>query len=231
MTRNRAPFLPLFVLLLAGAAPAQSSLEDVLARLDAAAADFQTITADLAYTKVTVVVNDRSTEKGVFYFKRPRGSRDFKTYIHFRDPSEKIILFRDNKGWIYRPAISQVEEYDIGKNKEALEQFLLLGFGTSGRDLQRVYNITLAGDALISGSHAVKLELLPKSPSAARHIKKVELWLSKDTWQPVQQTFTEPSGDYLIAQYSSPRLNVPIPDSQFKLKTTGKVKTIRPQSG
>ncbi len=233
---------PLFVLILglglailAPAARAQSqvalTLEGVLAKMDAAAAGFETVVADITYTKVTVIVNDKSVEKGVVHFKRAKGKRDFKTYIHFRDPSEKVVLFRDNKGWIYRPAIAQVEEYDVGRNKEALEQFLLLGFGTAGRDIQKAYNITLVGDAKIGNQNAVKLELLPKSPGAARHIKKVELWLSRDNWQPIQQMFTEPTGDYLLAQYNSLKLNTGIPDSQFKLKTSGKVKTVRPQAG
>lgn len=213
------------------AAPQALKLEDVLAKMDAAAANFESIVAELTYTKVTVIVNDKAVEKGTFYFKRPKGKREFKTLINFREPAEKIVLFRDNKGWIYRPAIAQVEEYDVGKNKETLEQFLLLGFGTSGRDLQKAYNITLVGDAKVGSQDGVKLELLPKAAATARHIKKVELWVSKDTWQPIQQMFTEPSGDYLMAQYSSSKLNASIPDSQFKLQTRGKVKTVKPQSG
>lgn len=47
----------------------------------------------------------------------------------------------------------------------------------------------------------------------------------------MQQTFTEPSGDYLIAQYSAEKINAPIPDSQFKLNLPPHVKKIRPQAG
>ncbi len=233
-------FLALFALLgtsrQAGMPVPPRTLEDILARMDAAAAAFASVTAEITYTKVTVIVDDKSTEKGVVYFKRSRGGRDFKTYIHFREPSEKIVLFRDNKGWIYRPSIAQVEEYDLSRNKEAVEQFLLLGFGTPGHELQKAYHVTLAGDGRAGDVGAgnqdtVKLELVPKSPGAARHIKKVELWLSPETWQPVQQKFTEPSGDYLITQFAAPKINAAIPDSQFKLKLRGKVKTVRPQSG
>ncbi len=210
---------------------APRSVEDVLERLDAAAAGFETVVAELTFTKVTIVVDDRATEKGTVYFKRSRGKRDFKVLIHFREPSEKFVLFRDGKGWIYRPAIAQVEEYDVSRNKEAMEQFLLLGFGTPGRDLQKAYQVALAADSGGAGQQTVKLELLPKSASITRHIRKVELWLSRDNWQPVRQQFTEPSGDYLIAQYAALKLNAPIPDSQFKLQFRGKVKTVRPQSG
>ena len=139
-------------------------VEEVLGRLDAAAAGFETVVAEITFTKVTVIVDDRATEKGTVYFKRSRGKRDFKVLIHFREPSEKIVLFRDGKGWIYRPAIAQVEEYDIGRNRETLEQFLLLGFGTAGRDLEKAYSITVAGEAKIGSQNAIRLELLPRSP-------------------------------------------------------------------
>lgn len=229
-TRTLFAFV-LAVSLASGQAMPVPQVEEVLGRLDAAAAGFETVVAEITFTKVTVIVDDRATEKGTVYFKRSRGKRDFKVLIHFREPSEKIVLFRDGKGWIYRPAIAQVEEYDVSRNKEAMEQFLLLGFGTPGRELQKAYHVSLAGDARSSSPDAVKLDLTPKSAGVARHIKKVELWLSPENWQPVRQQFTEPSGDYLIAQYAALKLNAPIPDSQFKLKLRGKVKTVRPQSG
>ncbi len=230
-------FLKVFLLgmiaatLVAPAAPAQTTLNDVLSKMDTAAAGFRTVVAELTYTKVTVIVDDKSVEKGSVYFQREPGKKTFKSYIHFREPSEKIVLFRDNKGWIYRPAIKQVEEYDLGKNREAVEQFLLLGFGTPGHDLQKAYDIKLIGEEKVGNQGVVKLELTPKSAATARHIKKVELWISKGTWQPVQQKFYEPSNDYLIATYGAPKLNVTIADSQFKLNLPKGVKTVKPQAG
>lgn len=221
----------LLVISPAGAQAPGLTLPQVLANMDDAARGFETAVADLTYTKVTIIVNDRSVEKGTIYFKRPKGKREIKVKIDLRDPSLKVVLFTDNKGQIYYPKAAQVEEYDLGKNRQAVEQFLLLGFGTPGRELQDAYDVTLAGDAKIDDVDAVKLELLPKSAGVARHIKKVELWLSRKTWQPVRQTFTEPSGDYLTAQYSSQKINAPIPDSQFKLNLPKNVKHIRPQSG
>ena len=45
----------------------------------------------------------------------------------------------------------------------------------------------------------------------------------------VQQQLFEPSGDYRLAKYSDIQLNQKIPDSEFKLKTTGKTKFVSPQ--
>jgi outer membrane lipoprotein-sorting protein len=220
-----------FAVALPGPASAQGPLDEVLKKMDQAAANFQTVAADIVYTKVTVIVDDTAVEKGRVFFKRDRGKRDFQVRIDFTEPSEKVVLFRDNKGYIYRPAIKQVEESDVGRNRQALEQFLLLGFGTPGSELLKAYNITLVGDARVAGKDTVKLELLPKSPDMARHIKRVELWLSRETWQPVQQQFTEPNGDYLITLYTGQQFNSNIPDNRFKLNLPRGVKTIRPAAG
>lgn len=220
----------------AASSPAQapnSALDDVLKKMDAAAASFNNVVSNITYTKVTVIVDDKSVEKGKVFFQRLRGKKgasDYKVRINFTQPGEKIVLFTGKKGYIYRPSIKQVEEYDVSRNREAMEQFLLLGFGTPGHELLQSYNITLVGDAQVSGQDTVKLELLPKSASMQRHIKKVELWLSKSTWQPVQQTFTEPSGDYLTTQYDGAQINASMPDSTFDLKLPKGTKTIHPQS-
>lgn len=226
-TRNAKYALLGLALLFLAVAPARAeTLEEVLSRMDAAAARFHGLTARLSYTKVTLIVNDRSTESGAIYFKKePKG---FKVLIEFTQPEFKTVLFRDNKGWIYRPKIAQMEEYDLGKNRESLEQFLLLGFGAPGHDLLKAYGVTLAGDTQVDGTPAVKLDLAPQG-SMATHLRKVELWLARATWQPIQQQFTEPSGDHMTARYTDIKQNPLLPDSRFKIQTSGKVKKVRPQ--
>ena len=201
------------------------SLESILARMDEAAARFTSVMGNLQYTKVTVIVDDHSTETGKIFFektkKRPR------VMIAFDTPAEKYVLFADGKVSIYRPKIAEVEEFSVGDRQELLEQFLLLGFGTSGRDLQKGYEVRLAGQETLDGRLSFHLELTPKSDSVTRQLKGVELWISSDTWQPVQQKFVEPSQDYLLARYSGLQQNAKIPAKRFQLPLQGKVRTIR----
>lgn len=225
------------LLLLCGLSPAAflpaqtASLNDVLKHMDAAASTFKSAKGNITYTKVTVIVNDRATEKGQFLFERLRkgNTPDLHLRINFTQPSERIILLRDNKGEIYYPKAKQVEEYDLGKNRQALDQFLLLGFGSYGRDLDRGYSVSLGAETKINGEDVVELDLIPKSPGMLRNLKSVQLFLSKKNWEPVKQVFTEPSGDFLTAEYDSVQLNTPIPDSEFKLQLPKNVKRIKPQ--
>ncbi len=227
MKRRVACGLWLVAALWALPAPAET-LEQVLSKMDSAAVRFHGLSAQLSYTKVTLVVDDRTTESGDIYFKKEKAGKGFKVLIEFTQPEPKTVLFRDNKAWIYRPKIAEMEEYDLGKNRERLEQFLLLGFGAPGHDLLKAYTVTLAGDVNLSGAATVKLDLAPQG-SLASQLRKVELWLSRDTWQPVQQQFTEPSGDYLVARYTNIKESASLADSVFQIKTSGKVKKVRPQ--
>ena len=209
-------------------APA-ATLETTLAGMDQAATRFSTVTGDLEYTKVTVLVNDRSTERGTIYFEKAKGKT--RVMLAFREPAEKYVLFQGTKVSFYRPKIAEVEEYDIAQRQGLVEQFLLLGFGTAGSELQKAYSIAWRGEESLDGQRTVHLELTPKSAQASARLKRIELWLSPENWQPVQQKFWEPSGDYLLARYSGLKLNTKIPDRNFKLPLRGKVKTVRPQGG
>src|SRR6202051_5400161 len=113
-------------------------LENILKQLDTQAADFRSLAADLERTKVTVVVNDKSTESGKILVRR-----DDKMRIEVTQPDARTILREGDDVYIYNPKIHRVEEYNLGKKKSVVDQFLLLGFGTSGSSLKESYALTL----------------------------------------------------------------------------------------
>ena len=203
-------------------------LETVLATMDRAAPRFSSMVGRLDYTKATVVVDDHSTESGEIYFEKSKDQP--RVMIAFRQPAEKYVLFADDKVSLYRPKIAVVEEYFLSQRQDLLEQFLLLGFGTAGKELRKAYRISLLGEEHLDGQQVFRLELIPKSPKVSAQLQRIELWISPQTWQPLQQKFFEASGDYLIARYSDLKVNVKIPGKNFRLPLKGKVRTIRPQN-
>lgn len=189
-----------------------ASLDSVLKQLDAQAAGFRSLTADLDRTKVTVVVNDKSTESGQISVRS-----DDKMRIEVTQPDPRTILRNGNEFYIYNPKIHRVEEYDLGNKKSVVDQFLLLGFGTSGSSLKESYNITEQGEETLDNRKVVRLELLPKTDEVKKQLSKIQLWLDESTWLPVQQQFFETgSGDYFIIRYRNIKRNVRISDDEFK---------------
>jgi outer membrane lipoprotein-sorting protein len=123
-----------------------------------------------------------------------------------------------------------VQEIDVGngKDRELLEQFFLLGFGTSRADLQASYNVRLVGPDTVGGQKAQRLELIPKSKEVLQHLLKFEMWVA-DNGYPIQQKFYLTGGDYQVATYSDMKINPDLPDSALKLNLPLHVKREYPQ--
>jgi len=202
------------------------NLESVLKQLDTQAASFQSLKADLERTKVTVVVNDKSVESGQIIVRR-----DDKMRIDVTQPDARTILRDGDTFYIYNPKIHRVEEYNLGKKKSLVDQFLLLGFGISGSSLKDSYAITLQGEQTLDGRKVLLMELLPKTDEVRKQLSKILLWLDESTWLPLQQQFFETgSGDYFIIHYRNLNRNARIPDGEFKPHWPHGTTKIQPQS-
>jgi len=217
----------LFCMPLRSAVPESNwTVENVLKQMDAQAADFKSLTADMDRTKVTVVVNDKSTESGHISVRR-----DDKMLIEVTQPDARTILRNGDIFYIYNPKIHRVEEYNIGKKKSLVDQFLLLGFGTSGSSLKESYTITVQGEETLDGHKVVRLELLPKTDDVRKQLSKIQLWLDESTWLPLQQQFFETgSGDYFIIHYRNMIRNARIPDNDFKPHWPHGTTVVQPQA-
>jgi outer membrane lipoprotein-sorting protein len=202
-------------------------LDAVLSRMDQTAASFKTTQTDFVWDQFSKVVNETETQKGKMYFRRK--SADVEMAAEITEPSPKYVLFADNKVRVYEPRIDQVTEYNTGKNKGDFESFVVLGFGGRGHDLLRSFDVHYLGTEQAQGVNAAKLELVPKSAKVRNTFDHILLWIDPGRGVSVQQQFFEPSGDYRLAKYSSIQLNGKIPDSAFKLKTTGSTKVVSPQ--
>lgn len=202
------------------------TLDAVFKQIDREGAEFRSLTADVERTKVTVVVNDRAVESGQMAVRR-----DDKMRIDLTTPDPRTILRDGDHLYIYNPKIRQVEEYDLGKRRALVDQFLLLGFGTSAENLKKSYSITLQSEETLDGEKAARLELTPKADDVRAQISKIELWISETNWLPVKQQFFETgSGDYFIIHYTNMALNIPVPDSRFKAHWPSGVTRVKPQS-
>ena len=202
------------------------TLDEVLQQLDREQSQFQSLTASIERTKVTVVVNDKSTESGQIFVRR-----DDKMKIEVTQPDARTILRDGDNFYIYNPKIHRVKEYNLGKKKSVVDQFLLLGFGTSGSSLKDSYNITLQGEETLDNHKVLKLELLPKTDEVKKQLSKIQLWLDESSWLPLQQQFFETgSGDYFIIHYRNINRNVRIPDNEFKPHWPHGTTRVQPQT-
>ncbi len=147
---------------------------------------------------------------------RPVG--DLDSVLHEMDDAAKIQ--------IYQPRLDQVDIYDAGAHRDEFESFLVLGFGGSGHDMLKSFDVNYAGTEKIDGTETAKLDLTPKSEKVRQHFAHILLWIDPQRGLSLQQKLFETSGDYRLAKYSSVQINQKISDDKFKLKTSGKTKTL-----
>lgn len=186
--------------------------ESVLNTMDKAASDFRSLTADIEQIKYTDVVKDTSTETGQIFVRR-----DQKMRIDITKPDPKTILRTGDSLFIYTPKINRVEEYNLGKHRAIIDQYMRLGFGTKSQDLRKSYDINLVGEEQIDHRKTFLLELTPKSEEIRNQITKIHMWVDESSWLPIQQKFFEASGgDYFLVKYSNVMKNLKIGDSKFK---------------
>ncbi len=202
-------------------------LDSVLSKIDKAGASFRSMSSDVRRVSHTAVINEDNVDSGTIMLKRPR-PHDMRMLVDLTQPDPRTVAFQGRKVEIYYPKIQTVQEFDVGKNKDLLDQFFLVGFGTSRADLENAYTIRLIGPETVEGQKTMRLELIPKSKEVAGHLKKFELWIS-DAGYPVQQKFYLPGGDYMLMTYSNMKLNPDLPDSALKLHLPKNVKREYPQ--
>jgi outer membrane lipoprotein-sorting protein len=199
-------FLSLCVFVFALCLQAQS-VEDVLKRMDKAAPAFRAMTADVQMVTYTAIIGDTTTENGTLQMQRLKPN-DVRAIIDFSHQSDaRVIAFLGRIVRIYYPNLKTYQDYEVGKNSDVLNQFLLLGFGSQGRDLAQSYTITSEGSGKVAGQDTEKLLLIPKDPKVKERLTKIEMWVPNDAAYPVQQQFYEPSGNYRKVTYTDIKLN------------------------
>jgi outer membrane lipoprotein-sorting protein len=207
---------------------ADNPLAATMARMDKAAATFRGLSANVRKVSHTAVINEDTVDTGTILVRRPK-PREQRVRIDFEPPNTKQIAISGRTAQIYYPKTNSVEEYDLGKYKGMVDQFLLLGFGSNSRELESAYSIRLGGPENVAGQKATKIELIPKSADILVYLKRVDLWISDDMGIAVQQKLYEPGGDYLLASYTNVKLNPEISDSALKLNLPKDVHREYPQ--
>jgi outer membrane lipoprotein-sorting protein len=218
--------LALAVLLSTGVCLASEKLDAVLSRMDQSAAQFHSMSADIRMVTHTAILDDDTAESGTL--KMQRAKNEAEALIDFTgEKDRRTIAFMNKTIQLYFPKLNLVQIYKLGKKANLLDQYLLLGFGTSGKELVKGYAVKLAGSEQVNGKDATKLELIPKDSKVKEQLDKVEIWLPSDSGYPVQQKFYNPSGNHRLVTYTNFQLNPSL--GSLKLQAPPNAKVEYPQ--
>ena len=210
-------------------AVASDKTQELIGRMDQAALRFRTMSSKVTYLTHTEVLHEDSTETGTAVMKKVQAG-EVQGLIDFLTPDKRTVVFEKRRLQIFYPKIKTVQEWDLGKHGEQLDQFLMIGFGTSGMELARGYSMKVLGTESLKGQSAIRVSLIPKTGEAKEYVAKIELWVPEhgDPY-PLQEKVYEPSGDYRLVTYTDLKINAPLPPEALKLNLPAGVKTEYPQ--
>lgn len=192
-----------------------TSLKEVLKQLEATGETFRTFSAKFVQKKYTRILEEfDAPESGLLLYARAKdGSALLRQEVV--QPAPRILTIKGGIATIYQPRLKQGQVVNLGKNKDKAE-YLVLGLGQSPGKLQESFDLAYRGSEKVGDVSCSILELTPKNPAAAAFFSSITLWIRKSNGVPIQQKLLEPSGDYLLVNFSGEKLNSNIPMSSFE---------------
>jgi len=236
---NRRSCLALFLALAscisASAQQEPSNLDTVLRQLDAASANFHSAEADFRWDVYERVVRETTSQCGVIYFERKGDATEMGAKVA-PSPTQscageaaataagtRTLAYKAGELQLFEPGTNHLTLLHAGNNQAQYESFLTLGFGGSGRDLAKTWNITDQGtETLKDGAKDVtvtKLDLVAKDPANRNMFSHITIWVDPARGVSLKQQFFTPSGDYRTTYFNHIRYNEKINVSAFAIKT------------
>lgn len=195
-----------------------ANLQKVYTQMDASAAKFQDVQADISVDNFTAVVQDHEIQKGSTAFRRAGSSIDMAMTLDKGQPGERDILYKEGQLAYYQPAAKQETIFSAGANRAEYDSLLATGFGATSKDLIGGWEVTFQGMEAVDGIQTAKLDLVPRLSNIRSNISKLTIWVDLARDISLKQIMTQPDGDSRTVTYSNIRYNAHVSGSLFTLK-------------
>jgi outer membrane lipoprotein-sorting protein len=212
--------LVFFALIAAALLPAVSAragdLKEVLQKLNASAKNFHTTSANVEFNTIqTDPIPDTDVQTGTSYYERKGNNFEISAHFstHNNGPSHKIYVF--SGGALKVSDTGKESDVKTYTNVSKYQDYLMLGFGASGTELEEKWDIKYLGTEMIDGVQTNKLELVAKDPTVRKNIPKVTIWMDPARAVSLKQVFDEGEGTSRVCHYTNIKLNQPLPAGAF----------------
>ena len=189
------------------------TMDSAIKQLDRQGKDLETVLAQVVLEWSDEAQAMDSPKSGRIYFN---SKGDFR--IAGEAPN-KTVLVEGRTLHMYDPALSQVTEVNLSRDKSRLAPYMRLGFSITGRDLKDDFLITFAGESDIGDRRTLTLELTPKRDETRAIVAKIEIAFDQASWLPARQIISHTSGTQtLTVNYTGTARNLNLNPDLFRDK-------------
>lgn len=195
---------------------ANGNLKALLQKMEQAQQNLKSLKAELKQQKINPQIGSTDTDFGTVIYKPAAGGKG-KLRIDYIKPDTRTVSVVGENFVFYQPRINQVVKTTLAKAAKGRTggYTAIIGLDGSVKNLAGDYDVQIVKDEQINGQMTTQLHLVPKKPG---QLSSLDIWVSQETYLPIQQKFVERNGDYMIVQLSNISMNVKLSDDAFVVK-------------
>lgn len=210
---RRPVFVGLLVAAVTASAFAQSAvkgsgtLESVMRRVAEQQKKTRTLQADFIQQREIALLSEPEVSTGTFVYSKPNN-------VLWRYDAPKPVTMLISKGVMttYYPQLQKVETAQVKRFEERIFKYM----GASGaiEELSRYFNFTFIES---KGKPFYTMELIPKTKMIARRVKRIKIWIDRQTFLTTKFEYVEGDGDLTRYEFKNVRFNQDVPQSLFAI--------------
>lgn len=205
----------------------EASVETVLKRMSGTYQSIESLGAELHQVKSYPQLGlTDPPERGVLYVKR-KAKEGLLVRLEMLEPEQRIVTVRDGRYMLYQPKIKQAIEGSVDQKagSGAGTSFMNYFLGDLSNAMKD-YDIVSMGDERIGERGTVHLRLTAK-PGGRGYYPRIDLWIDKELWMPVQQEFVEPNRSVTKIRFEGLRFNEEMKNDLFHVNLPKDVERVK----
>lgn len=199
---------------LAQSQPAEPTLKEIVAGVEATYKSVQTLRADFVQVSRSAAMGEGEKQRGRIQLMRPRMMR-----WDFTQPEAKLFVTDGKTMWVYTPAQKQVFiTEDLGQDSGGVDQLL-----STLENLEDFFVVKL----LPPGGGERRTHVLELSPRKASSFKQLRVELSRGRYELERLVIVDAFDNETEMSFSNLKLNAPVVAAEFQFQAPAGTQVLR----
>ncbi len=219
---NRLLFSSLVILTLAAPvaearkpSATKGTFQDVIEQIGAQQKKLTSIEADFRQEKQLALLAKPEMSSGTFAFTRPN-----KVIWNYQSPRPVVMLISAGMLTTWYPQLNKVEKLEVKRYEDSIFKYVGAASGAIA-DMEKYFDISFVEG---KADRFYTLELKPKTKLVAKRVRRIKIWIDRQTYLTTKFEYVEGDGDITRYEFTNIRTNRAVPPSRFVLNLPAGVK-------